>query len=60
MKDFIRLTDYKQNDMYDIFKLADEVQEGKYHDILKGKSIVLFFQIQAYEQGSRLKEEFIY
>lgn len=43
MKNFIRLTDYKSNDMYDIFKLADEVQEGKYHDILKGKSIVLFF-----------------
>ena len=29
--------------MYDIFKLADEVKQGKYTDSLRGKSVVLFF-----------------
>lgn len=43
MKALIRLTDYNVNDIYDIFQLTDEVREGKYHDILKGKSVVLFF-----------------
>lgn len=43
MENLIRLTDYKANDVYDIFKIADEVQKGKYKDILKGKSVVLFF-----------------
>ena len=43
MKNFLRLTDFTENDVYDIFKLADEIQQGKYADILKGKSVVLFF-----------------
>jgi len=73
VKHFIRLTDYTAKDIYDIFRIADEVQErsldaarpnaarpntdlrniadtvchmqkrGRYTDILKGKSIVLFF-----------------
>ena len=43
MKNLIRLTDYTSNDIYNIFSIADEVQEGKYTDILKGKSVVLFF-----------------
>lgn len=43
MKNFIRLTDYTPNDIYDIFRLADEVQQGKYDNILKGKTVVLFF-----------------
>lgn len=43
MKNFLRLTDYQKDDIYDIFKIADEVQQGKYNDILKGKSVVLFF-----------------
>ena len=43
MKNFIRLTDYTASDIYDIFRIADEVLQGKYHDILKGKSVVLFF-----------------
>lgn len=43
MKNLIRLTDYTQKDVYDIFRIADEVQQGKYTDILKGKSVVLFF-----------------
>lgn len=43
MKKLIRLTDYQKEDIYDIFQIADEVQQGKYKDILKGKSVVLFF-----------------
>lgn len=43
MKNLIRLTDYTQKDVYDIFRIADEVQQGKYMDILKGKSVVRFF-----------------
>lgn len=43
VKKLIRLTDYSANEIYDIFKIADEVQQGKYNDILKGKSVVLFF-----------------
>lgn len=42
MKNLIRLTDYNENDIYDIFKLADEVAKGKYKDFLKGKSVILF------------------
>lgn len=43
MKHLIRLTDYAPNDINDIFQIADEVQQGKYTDILRGKSVVLFF-----------------
>lgn len=43
MRNLIRLTDYAQNDIYDIFSIADEIQKGKYEDTLKGKTIVLFF-----------------
>lgn len=43
MKNLIRLTDYTANEIYDIFSLTDEVCQGKYKDILKGKSVVLFF-----------------
>ncbi len=43
MKSLIRLTDYTTDDIYNIFKIADEVRKGKYKDILKGKSVVLFF-----------------
>ena len=43
MKSFIRLTDYTASDIFDIFKIADEIRQGKYQNILKGKSVVLFF-----------------
>lgn len=43
MKDMIRLTDYRADDIYDIFQLTDEVRQGKYQDFLKGKSAILFF-----------------
>lgn len=43
MKSLIRLTDYDVNDVYDIFKLTDEVRKGKHQSLLKGKSAILFF-----------------
>lgn len=43
MKNLIRLTDCTSKDVYDIFKIADEAKQGKYNDILKGKSVVMFF-----------------
>ena len=43
MKSLIRLTDYNVSDIYDIFKLTDEIKKGKYQDFLKGKSVILFF-----------------
>ena len=43
VQNFIKLTDFSKSDVYDIFKITDEVQQGKYNDILKGKSVVLFF-----------------
>ena len=43
MKNLIRLTDYTPNDIYEIFAIADEIRDGKHTDILKGKSVILFF-----------------
>ena len=43
MKNFIRLTDYHAKDIAEIFHIADEVELENYKDILKGKSVVLFF-----------------
>lgn len=43
MKNFINLTDYSKEDIYGIFRLTDDIRKGKYSNILKGKSVVLFF-----------------
>ena len=43
MKNLIRLTDYSIKDIYEIFRIADEINEGMYAEILKDKSVVLFF-----------------
>lgn len=43
MKSLIRLTDLSADDIYSIFQIADEINAGKYSEILKGKSAVLFF-----------------
>lgn len=43
MKDLIRLTDLKADDVYAIFHIADEITEGRYRNFLKEKSVVLFF-----------------
>lgn len=43
MKNLIRLTELSVDDIYKIFRIADEVSGGGYSDILRGKSAVLFF-----------------
>lgn len=43
MKNLIRLTDLTKNEIYDIFHIADEIRQGKYKNILSGKSVILFF-----------------
>lgn len=60
MKSLVRLTELKLSDIYDIFRISDEIHSGKYNDILKGKSVILFFPIQVLERVSHLKREYIY
>lgn len=43
MKNFIRLTDYCIDEIKEIFEIADEISKGKYDDLLKGKTAVMFF-----------------
>lgn len=43
MKSLIRLSDYQKADAEEIFRIADELQNGKYTDFLKGKTILMFF-----------------
>ncbi len=43
MRNLVDLLSLNKEDIFEIFRIADEIQEGKFKDILKGKSIVLFF-----------------
>lgn len=43
MKHFVRLTDLQSSQLYEIFHIADEINDGKYSSFLNGKSAVLFF-----------------
>lgn len=43
MKNMIKITDYCKEDIFKIFKIADELKQGKYKNILSGKTIVMFF-----------------
>ncbi len=43
MKNLLRLTDLQSSEIYEIFSIADEINEDGYKDFLKGKSAVLFF-----------------
>lgn len=43
MKNMIKITDYCKNNIFKIFKIADELKQGKYKNILSGKTIVMFF-----------------
>ncbi len=43
MKDLIRLKDLTMDDVWSIFKIADEIQSGKYKEVLKGKTVIMFF-----------------
>ena len=33
------MTDYQKTDIYDVFRIVDEVQQGEYKDVLKGSRI---------------------
>lgn len=43
MKNLIRLTDLSKTEIFDLFKITDEIMDGKHKDTLKGKSVILFF-----------------
>lgn len=43
MRNLIRINDYSKDDVYEIFKIAEEIKNGKYTDFLKGKTVVMFF-----------------
>ena len=43
MKDFIRFTDLSRDEIYKIFRIADDIIEGKYEGFLRGKTVVMFF-----------------
>lgn len=43
MKNLVRLVDYNIDEIKDIYKIADEIEEGKYAEFLKGKTVVMFF-----------------
>lgn len=43
MKNLIRLTDYTKSEVLEIFKIADEIVQGKHKTALSGKTVVMFF-----------------
>lgn len=43
MKHLISLKEYEKKDVENIFRIADEILEGKYRDFLKNKTVVMFF-----------------
>ena len=43
MRNLLKLTDLQPGEVYEIFRIADEVIAGKYKGFLKGTSAVLFF-----------------
>lgn len=43
MKNLIRLNDYTAEEIAKIYKLADEIEQGEYKNVLQGKTVVLFF-----------------
>ncbi len=43
MKHYLRITDCSKEDIMGIFRMADELKQGNYTDILKGKTFIVFF-----------------
>lgn len=43
MKNLIRLSDYSKEEIFRIFKIADDLKKGKYKGFLEGKTVVMFF-----------------
>lgn len=43
MSNLVDLLNIDKEDIFEIFHIADKIQEGKFKDFLNGKSIILFF-----------------
>ena len=43
MKNLIRLTELTKDDISTIFRIADDVSDGKYDGFLRGKTVIMFF-----------------
>ncbi|MGN0678374.1 MAG: ornithine carbamoyltransferase [Oscillospiraceae bacterium] len=43
MKNLIRLTDRSVNSILEIFRITDEIYQGRHKNALKGKTVVMFF-----------------
>jgi len=43
LRSLIRLSDYNREEIFEIFKIADELDYGKYDNFLAGKTVVMFF-----------------
>ena len=43
MKHLIRLSDFGEKGIYEVFRLTDELRDGKHREALHGKTAVLFF-----------------
>ncbi len=43
MKNLIRLTQYSEKEIIDIFQIVEKIKSGDYTEFLKGKTIVMFF-----------------
>ncbi len=41
MKNFLRLMDKTKEELFDIFRITDEIKQGKYSEILKGKTVTI-------------------
>lgn len=47
MKDFIKLSGLKPDDIYKIFSITDDIIAGRYNGFLNGKSAVMFFPVSS-------------
>ena len=43
MRNLVTLSKLSKRDIFEIFRMTDEIRGGKYKDFLRGKSIVMFF-----------------
>jgi len=43
LRSLIRLSDYRREEIFEIFEIADELGHGRYDNFLAGKTVVMFF-----------------
>lgn len=43
MRNLFRLSDYRKEDILEIFKIADGLKKGNYTNFLRGRTVVMFF-----------------